>query len=677
MAQKENANEYRSERKERLAKQAKKKANKQHDSTRAASAVIIVIAILAGIAAIGGGLYAYGVPQKILPAVKVEDRTYTVAEYGYYYASVYQTYANQSYSYQQQYGFSIGFDHTKDPASQTTTDADGNTITYAEFFENYVVETLEQYNYYLGKAEEAGITLSEENKKSIDDTIAEIESYASQYGYSANRYISVLYGKGLNEKKLRSLLEEQSIVSQYIESLTSEADSAITMEDIEARYAEKADDYKQVDIRLFGLEIGAEEAAAETETEEPASADEAEAAEASETETEAETEEAAAEAETEAAAEAETEAAADDETTAAEEETTEKEKSAQELLCEEMLAKVTDEDSFVELAKEYCAEADKATFENDGATNAIGLKKSTISNNIGSDLADWLFSEERSAGDKRTYITDKYAYVILMKGPAYRNETPLVNARHILVSFDNVKNELEAAAAAEEEETLEGIEEITDEAPEAAAPEAAAEETTAEAAEETTAESAADGTEETAAETADTAEVDTNAEGTGYSAEVVLEAYKKAKDIYNEYMDGEKTEEAFAALAEKYSADTASLSSAENATTEGGLYENITKGSMVEEFENWVYDEARQPGDVEVIKTSYGYHVMYFVSTNEEAEWISSIRSDISSEKQTEIEDNVKELTKGTAAPAAFESFAAKSALKLINKLYVSNASNG
>jgi len=34
---------------------------------------------------------------------------------------------------------------------------------------------------------------------------------------------------------------------------------------------------------------------------------------------------------------------------------------------------------------------------------------------------------------------------------------------------------------------------------------------------------------------------------------------------------------------------------------------------MVEEFENWIYDEARKAGDTGVVKTDYGYHVMYFI----------------------------------------------------------------
>ncbi len=66
------------------------------------------------------------------------------------------------------------------------------------------------------------------------------------------------------------------------------------------------------------------------------------------------------------------------------------------------------------------------------------------------------------------------------------------------------------------------------------------------------------------------------------------------------------TEERFAELAKKYTDDRGS-------EYLGGLYENIEKGEMVEEFEEWCYDTSRKAGDVDIIKTDYGYHIIYFI----------------------------------------------------------------
>ena len=38
---------------------------------------------------------------------------------------------------------------------------------------------------------------------------------------------------------------------------------------------------------------------------------------------------------------------------------------------------------------------------------------------------------------------------------------------------------------------------------------------------------------------------------------------------------------------------------------------------MVEPFEQWCFDESRQYGDTGLVRTSYGYHIMFFVDSRE------------------------------------------------------------
>ncbi|MCH5198301.1 MAG: peptidylprolyl isomerase [Oscillospiraceae bacterium] len=670
MAKKDVENEYRSERKERLSKAAKQKSKKMRDSTDIIAGFIKGIAVVVVIALLCGIVYMFGVPHKLMPALKIGDRTYSAAEYSYYYTSVYQTYANTAYSYVSQYGINLsGFDYTKDPADQTTTDSDGKTITYDEFFRNYVVETLENYNYYLKLAKEQNVQLSDEHKAEIEDNIKELASYATSYGYSTSRYISVLYGKGLNEKKLRSLLEEQYLVAQMIEEQEEEIESKITMDDINALLKEDPSAFQSVDIRLLGIAIEKDKndktESNKTESTTNNESTEAENTEAENTEaenTEAENTEAEnTEAENTVAenteaenteaenTEAENTEAEGTESTKAEEKE-EKEPSKAELLANEMLAEVTDEASFIELCKMYCAEDQKETFKDESASLFIGIKKSTVSSNIDKELAEWLFNEERAVGDKRVFVADDYAYVIYIKQTAYLEEDPLVNARHILVSFadiaaeDKTNNKSESDEAKEEDTKKE---------------ETADDKTTATEV-ETKELTASDGT------------VVSN-EGTAYSAEVVLKAYEKAREIYQEYIKGENTEEAFAKLAEKYSDDTASITNDKDSSAYGGLYEDITKGEMVAPFENWVYDSSRKPGDVDIVMTNYGWHVMYFVSAHEEAPWIESARASIVSDELNEYQDEISEKTAGTANTTAFTKIAGNEALKLVNKLYSNN----
>ena len=94
---------------------------------------------------------------------------------------------------------------------------------------------------------------------------------------------------------------------------------------------------------------------------------------------------------------------------------------------------------------------------------------------------------------------------------------------------------------------------------------------------------------------------------------ILVDSEEKANELLQQYNDGEQTEDAFAALAVANSTDS-------NASS-GGLYTDIYRGQMVSEFEDWCFDSSRQPGDTGIVQTSYGYHVMYFVSTNENPYW--------------------------------------------------------
>lgn len=70
----------------------------------------------------------------------------------------------------------------------------------------------------------------------------------------------------------------------------------------------------------------------------------------------------------------------------------------------EMLERITDEDSFKELAKEYASEADKSRYETaDGSLNSNATKSSA--SNYTSAVGAWLYSSERKEGDK-IVITD-------------------------------------------------------------------------------------------------------------------------------------------------------------------------------------------------------------------------------------------------------------------------------
>jgi parvulin-like peptidyl-prolyl isomerase len=97
---------------------------------------------------------------------------------------------------------------------------------------------------------------------------------------------------------------------------------------------------------------------------------------------------------------------------------------------------------------------------------------------------------------------------------------------------------------------------------------------------------------------------------TTYTDEELAAAKEKAEKILAMYEAGVHDEEAFKALAMEHNTDPGSK---EN----GGLYEDVYPGQMVEAFNDWCFEEGRKPGDTGVVVTPYGAHVMFYVSDSE------------------------------------------------------------
>lgn len=205
-----------------------------------------------------------------------------------------------------------------------------------------------------------------------------------------------------------------------------------------------------------------------------------------------------------------------------------------------------------------------------------------VKQQFGDDIANWLISDD-NMGETKYYVNEEYgfAYIFLKTDKAFFPETERYSVRHILVFPEK----------AEEEET----------------------------------------TNETQNE--ETTEVT-------YTEEEWNTALDKANSIIDEYNKGDKTEASFALLAEKYSDDTGSLSSSGTGFF-GGNYEGVSLGEMVPEFEGWAVDASRQYGDIGVVKSKFGYHVMFFI--NHGPEYQIKATTDFKLEKIAENEKALAE----------------------------------
>lgn len=209
-------------------------------------------------------------------------------------------------------------------------------------------------------------------------------------------------------------------------------------------------------------------------------------------------------------------------------------------------------------------------------------RKTNIETYYGKEIGDWLFSADTPIGSVNYYLSEDNgaAAIILKTGEAQLDEEEVYSVRHILIIPDKADS----------------------------------------------------------GDSADNSS-DTQQTETEYTEEEWNTAKAKADEILAEYNNGEKTEKSFALLAEEYSEDTESTSKGSSGLY-GGAYEGVTLGRMVSEFEGWATDKARKAGDVDIVKSEYGYHIMYFIFDG--PSWKYNAQTDLMTENQQAEIDNAE-----------------------------------
>ncbi len=129
---------------------------------------------------------------------------------------------------------------------------------------------------------------------------------------------------------------------------------------------------------------------------------------------------------------------------------------------------------------------------------------------------------------------------------------------------------------------------------------------------------------------------DENTAATDASAEQWAAALEKAQSILDEFKAEGGTEEDFAALASQNSTDTGS-------STNGGLYENVVPGQMVDTFNNWCFEDGRNAGDTAIVQTQYGYQIMCFAGQTGMPVWQYTAQQALAANDSSANADKLKD----------------------------------
>ncbi len=531
--EKSKAEQYRDERKARIAKSAKKNAHSMEARNTAKKVVNKVISIvLCAVIVLGVVAFSlnyYGALQRVIKIGGVgSDQSVTIAEYEYYYMRAYNQVRYQAQYYQYYYQTSNGYDLSLTPEeqTQTTKDADGNEITWAEKLHEDTLEIIQLHKAYYNEALKMGLKLTKADEAFIDKQIEDLRDEAKSAGsnssssdsenkvtYSLNAYLRKVYGGSINERFLRKQLKIQVLAQKYLTERTNEIAKDYDQKDIDAEYKKDTTAYDFVTFRAYTFKT-TELTKEDNETDDALKARQAKA-------------------------------------------NAEVKKNAN-----DFYNAVTNDATFTAKAKEL--NKDTADYNVDKETK-YSMLKSTAQSTFSEDAAKWLFDSSTKVGSKKLFSDEengKYIVVLALSKP---HQEQTVTARHILFQTKDQNS------------------------------------------------------------------------GNDLSEEEIAKKKTQAEDVLKKFNEGDKTEDSFAALANEYNEDTGSSSN-------GGLYEHIYPGQMVTEFNDWVFDANRKAGDVELVETDYGYHIIYFVAKDGKDYYDSAIRS---SKANEDIETETKALQEG------------------------------
>jgi len=323
--------------------------------------------------------------------VAVESENFEVdgAMMAYFFNNQYQNYAD--------YISYFGIDTSKSLKDQKSVFGGTWFDYFMELTCNYTKELLALCE----AAKAAGYELSEEDEKSIDDTIAQMEMYAAMYGYTFDQYLVMTVGAGIKEKDVRNAMELTTLATAYATEYQESLN--YTKEQCEEYYAENVDDFDSVDMLMFTI---TRSDFAEKDEDGKVTGDLEEAG-----------------------------------------------KKAEEFA--RRLAGATTEEQFKAIAKEYLVDVKGEKEENiDKTLGAMSYEDELKTSSAHKEqVLEWAFSAEAATCNIFTEDdeakSELYYNVYYLASAAGRDETPTRNIRHILFNFDSYATEEEAKADAE------------------------------------------------------------------------------------------------------------------------------------------------------------------------------------------------------------------------------------
>lgn len=499
----------------------KKKKNRANKDLPKFVATAIIGAIVIGVLVFFGIRY-YTVPntnETMNPgnvALTVGDTDVSIGMYNYYYTAI-----------SNQYISSGNVDTSIDYSKQKTTNADGKEVTWADLFVDTTVEQIQYITAYYEEAVEKGVTLTDEQKKTMDENLESLKTAASTAGEngegeSVDKYISDNYGDYCGLATIRKMLEQCYVAETYFSQKS--IDIRVTDEEIQNYFDKNKDDYQQIPYASLQIVYDSED-------------------------------------------KKETDKAVKD-----------GEKYAKQVKSVKDIKKLIPEVS-KEMISQYVA---MGYFENEkeavkALQDSCELTATKNDSSLPESAVEWLFDENTKVGAVKSFNDTENAavFVVMKTGEQSVPDEEMYSVRHILIMPESDEKDDE------------------DESP--------------------------------------TTDIK-------YTDEQWKVAEDKANEVYQKYLSSDKSEYQFALLAEEYSDDVNSTSNGQSGYFGGSIITLL--GQMTKPFEDWSTDESRKYGDTEIVKSEFGYHIMFFVEKTKT--YLYDCEQNVHNEKEDEFVHSFK-----------------------------------
>jgi len=180
-----------------------------------------------------------GILERNKTAVTIDGETYSVAEVSYYYNSAYQNFITSQNGY---YATALGMLDTNTPLKSQSYD---ETQTWDDYFKGVAVENMQFVHAAKKAAQDAGMTLGEEEMETFNSTIDSLKSSAASNGYSYKSYVAAIYGPSVTTSIYESCLKDYMLANMYANDYYDQL--SYTDDEIQSYYEENKNTYDLVD----------------------------------------------------------------------------------------------------------------------------------------------------------------------------------------------------------------------------------------------------------------------------------------------------------------------------------------------------------------------------------------------------------------------------------------------